>query len=182
MADGLVKYDQELLVYLNSLGSEIFDPFWILITTIEHWIPLFLLIVYLIFKKHPKNEALKIAITYTLLIISVLLFTELVKINVSRLRPSNDPEILGLIRIVTPASNFSFFSGHSASSFSLTVVSVLFFRKKTKWIWLLFIWPILFAYSRIYVGAHYPLDILVGGTVGSLMAFLFYSGYRKVVA
>ncbi|MGB5608998.1 phosphatase PAP2 family protein [Eudoraea sp.] len=60
-------------------------------------------------------------------------------------------------------------------------MSFLFLRKKISIIWLLFIWPFIFAYSRIYVGVHYPLDLITGALIGMLLGFLFYLFYRRFI-
>jgi len=100
---------------------------------------------------------------------------------VQRLRPNNNIAINTFIRIVKDPSSYSFFSGHSSSSFSITTLIVLFLRKKVKWSWVFYTWPLLFAYSRIYVGVHYPLDILVGTLVGISSGILFYKIYNRFI-
>jgi undecaprenyl-diphosphatase len=57
----------------------------------------------------------------------------------------------------------------------------LFLRKKVKWCWIFYVWPLLFALSRIYLGVHYPVDIIVGAIVGLLAAFAFYRLYKRVI-
>ena len=134
------------------------------------------------FLKYPKREAFSISATIGLAICSVLAIMQLTKIFVARLRPSSDPDLNTLIRIIKTPGGYSFFSGHAATSFCLTTIVVLFLRKKLKWVWIFYLWPLLFAWSRIYVGVHYPLDLLVGATVGTIVAFLLYGGYQKYSA
>ena len=108
--------------------------------------------------------------------------TDLTKNVVARLRPNNDEEINTLIRILRSPSGFSFFSGHASSSFSVITFVVLFLRRHFKWIYLFYIWPILFAMSRIYVGVHFPIDLMVGASVGIFSAWMFYKLYGLLIS
>jgi len=177
MLDRLLQWDRDVFIYLNSLGIENHDVFWSTITNFSTWIPLFILFVVLIFRKYPKGEAMWVLGTVLFTLVFVAMFTGIVKEWVARLRPNNTEEINTLIRILKSPSGYSFFSGHASSSFSITTAFFLFLRDRFKWSWLFFIWPLLFATSRIYVGVHYPLDLLVGAGVGILFAFVFYRLY-----
>lgn len=179
MFEKLLKWDRETFIYLNSLGIERYDAFWSLITHISTWIPLFLLFIFLLFWKNSKREGGYMALMMGLLILFVLALTHVTKLYVARLRPSNDEEINTLIRILQSPTDYSFYSGHASSSFAITTMLVLLLRNKIKWIWVFFLWPLLFSTSRIYVGVHFPIDIIVGAVVGMLCAWLFYALYKK---
>ena len=179
MLDLLLNWDRDTFIYLNSLGIENHDVFWSYVTNFTTWIPLFILFVILIFRAYPKKEGLWVLGTILLTLAVVAIFTLVVKEWVARLRPNNTEEINTIIRILKSPDGYSFFSGHSSSSFSITTSIFLFLRDKWKWSWGFFIWPLLFALSRIYVGVHYPFDLLVGAAVGILFAFLFYGLYNK---
>ncbi|WP_445385588.1 phosphatase PAP2 family protein [Robiginitalea sp. IMCC44478] len=182
MLERLLHWDREAFIYLNSLGIEKYDGFWTAVTDITTWIPLFLLFFALLLLKYPIREGLAMVITSVLLLLFVLWFTDFTKEMVARLRPNNDQQVNTLIRILRNPVSFSFFSGHASSSFSLTTLVFLFLRPKFKWAFLFFLWPLLFAFSRIYVGVHYPLDILVGALVGILLSILFYKGFARLRA
>lgn len=182
MLEKLLAWDRETFIYLNGLGVEQYDEFWAIVTNGYTWAPLYLLFFFLVFLKYPKREAFSISATIGLAICSVLAIMQFTKIFVARLRPSSDPDLNTLIRIIKTPGGYSFFSGHAATSFCLTTIVVLFLRKKLKWVWIFYLWPLLFAWSRIYVGVHYPLDLLVGATVGTIVAFLLYNGYQKYSA
>jgi undecaprenyl-diphosphatase len=102
------------------------------------------------------------------------LFTDLTKELVGRLRPNNSEPLSQLVRILQRPTDYSFFSGHASSSFVITTFVFLSVRKFNKWILLAYLWPLLFVVSRIYVGVHYPSDIIAGALAGVLVAFLFY--------
>ncbi|MFT0716421.1 phosphatase PAP2 family protein [Flagellimonas lutimaris] len=182
MLEKLLKWDRDTFVYLNGLGIEKYDVFWATVTNISTWIPLFFLFLILFYLKFSKKEAFYKFLTVLGLAIFITVITHLTKISVARLRPNNTEEINALIRIIKTPTDYSFFSGHASSSFSITMLVFLFLRKKVKWAILFFIWPILFAMSRIYVGVHFPIDIIVGMVVGLLSGWLFYWLYQRFIA
>jgi undecaprenyl-diphosphatase len=181
MLKRLLEWDRDAFVYLNSLGIEEYDRFWATITDIVTWVPLFIFFIILLFLKFPKREAWFKFLTIIGLIIFITAITHWTKISVARLRPNNTEEINTLIRILKSPTDYSFFSGHASSSFSITTLVFLFLKEKIKWAALFFIWPILFALSRIYVGVHFPIDIIVGMVVGILSGLLFYKIYNHFI-
>ncbi len=182
LLERILEWDRETFIYLNNLGVEQYNEFWIAVTTFNNWIPLFLLFIILIFWKYPKREAVFVLLTLLMMIWFVDTITDLTKYSVARLRPNNTEEINTLIRILKSPSTYSFFSGHSSTSFSITTGVVLFLRHRFRWCWLFYIWPVLFAASRIFVGVHFPIDIIVGSLVGVLSAFFFYMLYVRLIA
>ncbi|MGB7393441.1 MAG: phosphatase PAP2 family protein [Pricia sp.] len=182
MLEKILEWDRETFIYLNNLGVEQYDQFWITVTTFSTWIPLFALFIILIFWKYPRREAIFVILTLLMTIWFVGTVTDLTKHMVARLRPNNTEEMNTLIRILKTPATYSFFSGHSSSSFSITTGVVLFLRHRFKWCWLFYLWPLLFASSRIFVGVHFPVDIIVGSTVGILSAMFFYMLYVRMIA
>ena len=182
MLEQILEWDRDTFIYLNSLGIEKYDVFWVTVTQLTTWIPLFIFFFFLLYRKHSKKEAIVMMLVSLAILGIILLTMQITKESVARLRPNNDLTINSVIRILKSPSSYSFFSGHAATSFGLTTLIVLFLRKKLKWVWLFYLWPLLFAFSRIYVGVHYPVDILVGVVVGLFYAFLFYRFYGKFIA
>ncbi|WP_405247299.1 phosphatase PAP2 family protein [Cellulophaga sp. Asnod2-G02] len=181
MLDKLLTWDRETFIYLNSLGIEKYDQFWGIATNISTWIPLYITFLFLVIYKNSTKEKFQKISTAVLLLIFVLLLTGLTKELVGRIRPSADAELNTLIRIIKGSDGFSFFSGHSAFSFSLTTIVVLFIKERFKWSWAFYCWPIFLAFSRIYVGVHYPVDLITGAVVGIVSANLFYKIYLKFI-
>ena len=174
MLEELLRLDSNLLVYLNGLGSSWRDPIWLAITRQVNWTPLFLFILYVMYKK--------LGLEQTLLAIGVIAFmilitdqtTNLVKGHFGRLRPTNNILINTGMRQVQMRYSFSFWSGHAANSMAVVLFVYLISRKYIKYIGFFFLWSLIFAYSRIYLGLHYPGDILTGFLFGAIMAFLGY--------
>ncbi|MBM1108050.1 phosphatase PAP2 family protein [Aurantibacter crassamenti] len=182
MLEKLLDWDREIFIFLNNLGTDSHDVFWQTITKFPPWIPLYLILIALLFWKSSFKEGVWMLLSYVsmLVILQPTIYTT--KHFVGRLRPNNNESINQLIRIVHEPSNFSFFSGHAAFSFSIATLAVLFLRKKTRFIHFVWLYPILFSSSRIYLGVHYPSDILVGALVGVLFAFVFYRMHQKFKA
>lgn len=181
MWEKLNHWDSQAFVYLNNLEIGYYDAFWIWITQPKHWLPLYVVFILLFVAAFQWRRVL-ISILFLLLTLGVTVaLTTFVKIYIQRLRPNNTPALKGLIRVLQEPHNFSFFSGHAATSFAITTFMVLVLRHKFKWIYVAYIWPILFVLSRIFVGVHFPGDILVGAGVGTLIALLCYWFYQKAV-
>jgi len=181
MLEKIIDFDKEAIVFLNNLGSETYDGLWLIITKQLNWTPFFLFIFYLLQKKIGWKK-----FGYYILFTSVLILicdqtVNLFKHGFERLRPVNDTEINGLLRIVKTSKSFSFFSGHATNSMASTVFMFMILRKYYNHSYLLFLFPLIFAYSRIYLGLHFPTDILTGYVFGATMGFVCYKLYEKFV-
>ena len=180
MLERIKELDINLLVYLNSLGSETFDKFWLIITNQLNWTPLFLLMFYVIYKKIGGKQTLYVLLFIAILITFTDQTTNLFKHTFQRLRPCNNPDINSIIRVVQVRNSYSFFSGHAANTMAVATFLFLVLKRYFKYLGFLFLWPLIFAYSRIYLGLHYPGDILTGYFFGALFGFLIYLVYRKL--
>ena len=173
----LLELDKNLFIFLNSLGSERFDGFWLFITKQINWIPIFLIIMYLVFKHLGWRHALMIILVMALLITLTDQTTNLFKNYFQRLRPVNNTDLDGIIHFVLKRSSFSFISGHASNSMAAAFFLYKVLKPYLKYMGFIFLWPLIFAYSRIYLGLHYPGDILCGYIWGILMALLMMKLY-----
>ena len=180
MFEELINLDQKLFLFLNNLGSLTYDPIWLLITKQANWTPFFLVLLYFIQKKLGWRKTLTVLIFVALLILITDQTCNLFKNYFERLRPCNNPNFEGIMRAIKPSKSFSYFSGHAANSSAVSVFLFLLMKNKYKHFYLIFLFPIIFAYSRIYLGLHYPLDILTGYFFGTLYGFLFYKLYEQL--
>ncbi|MFP4845602.1 phosphatase PAP2 family protein [Winogradskyella sp. PE311] len=177
MLDRLLELDTELFLYLNSLGSETWDAMWLLITDELTFVPLYAILLFLIYTKY----GLKPLLIMVLVIAAMITFTDqttnIVKRSVLRFRPCACEEIMDTIRYIAErcSSNRSFFSGHASNSMAAAVFGGLVLRPYYKnLIFILLFWAFIVAYSRIYVGVHFPVDILCGMLFGALAGSGFY--------
>ena len=178
MVDYLLHLDRELFVYLNSFGNESWDSFWGFITKQINWLPMFLLFAYLVFKHLGWRHAVLILVVVAFLILLTDQTTNFIKNGFQRLRPGNEPELAKLIRAVQTRKSFSFISGHASNSMASAMFLYLVLKPYLKYMGFIFLWPLVFAYSRIYLGLHYPGDILCGYIWGILMSLIMWQVYK----
>jgi undecaprenyl-diphosphatase len=185
MISFLQKLDLDWFLYLNSLNSPFFDKIMWFISGKFEWVPLYLLLIFWIFYRFRKRGWIILALTLVVFALCDAGSVHLFKNVFLRLRPSRDPELQGLVHIVNGYRGglYGFISAHAANTFGLAVFMSLVFRDK----WFVFsilTWAAVTSYSRIYLGVHYPFDVITGALWGSLMAiavFLVYYRFRKRV-
>lgn len=176
MIEQLLEYDTQLFSYLNSLGSETWDGLWLTITNKFASIPIYAILLYLVYKKFGTRVTVIVVLTTALMITFTDQLTNLAKDFFERPRPCQEDSLQATIRYVAPrCGKFSFFSGHATSTMAGAVFIGLILRNSFRYLpFLMLLWAFLVAYSRVYVGVHYPLDIFVGMIVGASAGFGFY--------
>ncbi|MDR2121807.1 MAG: phosphatase PAP2 family protein [Flavobacteriaceae bacterium] len=182
--DALISRDVELFIYLNNLGSQKFDNFWLFMTNEYYWIPVYILIFIIIVEKYGWKKAILIGISVGIMIALTDNIANLFKSWIQRPRPCKNPELDGAFRLVIEKcrGNYCYFSAHASNSFGLvTYLSYLFYKKHKYAVYLLFTWAILVSYSRIYVGVHFPLDVVSGALVGILAGWLFSKTQKYIL-
>ena len=177
MLEDIIQIDKNILIFLNSLGNEQWDPFWLVITNQIYWSPLFIFIFYLVIKSFGWKRGGFMILSMILLVAFSDQFTNLIKNSVQRLRPNNDPEIKHLLRTLITPQSFSFMSGHATTSTFFAVFVVLLLKDTYKYIYFILFFPLIFAYSRLYLGVHFPIDISVGIIIG----ITFAKGYSLLI-
>jgi undecaprenyl-diphosphatase len=179
------QIDQAVLFFLNGLHNQFFDGFFWYATDAVVYLPLYLIATWLAYKQFGK----KIWILLLFVILTILLTDQscnLIKHAVCRLRPTYHPDIAALIHVVNDyrGGEYGFPSAHACNTFGVAMLLYRVMRPK-RWgvTVVLFAWVAIMSYSRIYLGVHYPLDILCGAILGVLiglgMAALFWKWGRR---
>ena len=176
----IIQLDKEVLIFLNNLGSEPWDGLWLAITNQLNWAPLFVFIIYLTIRSFGWKRGGFMVLFMILLVAFSDQFTNLIKNSTERLRPINDPEIKDMLRTLIQPQSYSFMSGHATTSTFFSVFVVLLLKEKYKYIYVLLFFPLIFAYSRLYLGVHFPIDVSVGIIVGILFANLYFLLFKKL--
>lgn len=175
--DEIIQLDKELFLYLNTLGTTTWDRFWVFMSERSYWIPFYLLLLYLLIRNFGwRKTGLVLGLTL-LMVLFTDQITNLLKDGVQRPRPCFTPEFEGVMRGVgcERRGRFGFTSAHASNHFAIALFLGLVFRNIYKWMLLfLLIWAALISYSRIYLGVHFPLDVIVGGAMGIALGFGFY--------
>lgn len=177
MMELLSKVDSQLLLYLNGIHSDLGDYIMWFITIKWTWVPLYIVILLTILKNQSRYTAIIVILSFLLVIVySDQICSSLLRPYFHRLRPSHpDSGISALLHLVNGyrGGTYGLPSCHSANSFGLAFFMVLMFRNRMLSISILF-WAVLNSYSRIYLGVHYPSDLIAGLLVGLSGAVLIY--------
>ena len=171
----LLQWDQELFLYLNNLGTPTWDWFWIFITHKFAAIPMYAYLLYLLYKNY-NLKTLGITLVFIALLITATdQLANVFKDAFARPRPCKEDFMAQGRFLMDYCGKYGYFSAHAASSTALAIFLGNILKKWYKLAFpLLFIWAMLVSYSRIYVGKHYPGDVITGILIGSIIGFLFY--------
>ena len=172
----IINLDKEVFLFLNGLHSSFFDVVMPLMTGTYFWIPLYLFLTVIIIKKYKKDSIWILVGVIVTIVLCDRITTGFMKPFFARLRPSHEPELRDLVHLVNNYRGglYGFASSHAANTFGVAVFLWLTLKANFKWIGLIFVWAAIMTYTRIYLGVHYPGDIIVGALIGvccGLVAF-----------
>lgn len=180
MIEELVKLDKQFFLFLNGLGNANWDGFWMFLTNKWSAIPLYFFLAFISYKQLGVKKFIVFLVMIALMILATDQLSNFFKYGVARLRPCHDPEVSSIMRLVKSycGGKYGYFSAHAANSFAIVSFFTLVLKTRVKYLGIiLFLWASLVAYSRIYIGVHYPLDIITGVSVGLLFGWLFSKLY-----
>jgi undecaprenyl-diphosphatase len=183
MIDFLLQLDLELFLFLNGLHASWLDPIVLFITGKFAFLPLYVFLLY-ISVRYFGWKAILLVLFIALLITLTDQFTNVMKAYFQRFRPSRDESLEGLIHLVNNyrgGGRYGFASAHAANSFGLAVFMIRIFRQKVPYIVpVMLTYAFLHTYSRVYLGVHYPGDVIVGALLGVTFALALYGVWQNV--
>jgi undecaprenyl-diphosphatase len=173
----LERIDQQLFLFINSSNSPFFDQVMHAISGKLIWVPLYLAILIYLGVKYKR----KFLVVLVFIILAATLADQssvLVKNIVQRLRPCHEPSLMGIVHLVKGECGgvYGFVSSHATNSFDVALLSLMFIRKRWYTISII-LWASIIGYSRIYLGVHYPGDVICGSLMGAFIGWSLYSLY-----
>ena len=181
MLEYLIQLDKELFLVLNGLHSPFFDTIMVLISSKWIWFPLYAVLIGLIIRSEKKRSWWAILFLVLTVALSDLISVHLFKDVFERLRPSHDLSLEGLVHLVNnhKGGKFGFVSSHAANAFSMAIFFAFFFRNKA-FTYFIVSWATIVSYSRIYLGVHFPADIICGALLGTFIGVTTFYLYRRL--
>lgn len=179
MIANLAELDEQLFIALNGLHAPWLDGIMMMVSGNVIWLPLYAFLLYHIARLRSDAWVALLCVVLTITICDQLTST-IIKPWVARPRPTWNDALMHLVHTVDGyrGGNFGFPSSHAANTFGVAVLLNLVLRKR--WVLCLFLWAAWVSYSRIYLGVHYPGDVLVGALIGSACGWLVYRVYLAI--
>ena len=180
MLEILQQLDKSLFLLINQANSAFFDVLMVYFSAKLFWLPLYLFLLYLLVKEYKWGVVMVLMFVALTVLFADQSSVHAFKNVFERLRPCHHPELIEVVHtVVGCGGQYGFVSSHAANSFAVATILIGLFNRKFKYMpWLLFAWAILVGYSRIYLGKHYPGDIIGGAMLGIAIGFLTLYLYR----
>ena len=180
----LFEWDRAILRQINAVWhNSFFDWLMPFLRNADMWIPLYFFMLLFGVVNYKKTGWWWILLGVVTVVVSDFVSSDIIKQNIHRLRPCNDPALSGWLRLI-PGISFpqssSFTSSHAANHFAMAMF--FYFTLKSEigqWAGLFFVWAAAICYAQMYVGVHYPVDIICGGIIGLLIGYGTGSLFNK---
>lgn len=177
-----LDFDHSVFKKINTEWTNSFlDAAMPLLRNAMTWIPLYLFLLVFVLINYRKNSFWWFILFISTIALTDMVGTYIIKHGFERVRPCNNPDLFSHIRLLARCPvGFGFTSNHAANHFGMATFFWISFRHLlNKWIWLIFLWAAAIAYAQVYVGVHYPLDILGGIPLGMAAGYIMGSLFNK---
>jgi undecaprenyl-diphosphatase len=173
--EDIKQVDWDATLFLNDWGNDAVDLFFNIVTHKFYAVPLYLYILFTLYKKLGVRNLAIALIAIALLITCTDQLANLFKNGFERFRPFREPALEGLIsKVGKSGGTYGFYSGHASSAFALATFLWFILKRKHKTLGIvMLVWAVLVAYSRVYLGVHYLGDVLMGAFMGTLLGLFF---------
>ena len=180
----LSNIDSDLFLFLNGLHADWMDKVMVLVTDMWAWIPLYILLIYWAVRQYGKRCWWIILAVVLVVLCTDQLASHVCKPVFQRLRPCYNADFQDLIHLPKgmAGGKYGFVSSHAANTFGIAAFLTPALRKYRPWTAIvLYLWAFISSYSRIYIGYHYPGDILCGAILGILIGLILWKVFQLIV-
>ena len=183
MLEKLIELDKELFVYLNDMQSPFWDPIMVFASDKYVWVPFYLGLIGYVIWKYKRQSIPMLLLAVLTIAMADSITSGIFKPYFARLRPCHDETLSDVINLVAGCGGkFGFMSSHAANAFGFAVFfNLILSDRYTIFKVILVVWAVVVSYSRIYLGVHFPGDVVGGAIVGSFAAYFCSLGYARVI-
>jgi undecaprenyl-diphosphatase len=184
LLERIIELDRSVFLAINGLHAPWADGIMVGLSEMLIWIPLYVVLLYLLQRQHGWT-----GLFWAVPVIGGMIFCSdtgsvvLFKETFQRLRPCHEPVLQGMVHLVNDhcGGRYGFVSSHASNHFAIAAFTGLVLRPRFRWaVLVLLLWAAAVSYSRIYLGAHYPGDVFVGGLFGLTVGSIFFGIFRRV--